>query len=37
MIQDIKGLKSAVKVNGTLNNPLDIDDGWVEIAILRLH
>lgn len=31
---NIDGLKSAVKVNGTLNNPKDIDKGWVlEIAI----
>jgi hypothetical protein len=31
---DFKGLKSAVKINGTLNNPKDIDEGWnVEIAI----
>lgn len=31
---DIIGLKSAVKVNGTLNNAQDIDKGWVlEIAI----
>lgn len=31
---DIKGLKSAVKVNGTLNNPNDKDKGWVvELAI----
>jgi len=31
---DINGLKSAVKVNGTLNNPLDKDNGWVlEMAI----
>lgn len=31
---DIKGLKSAVKVNGTLNNPKDIDKGWnVEVAM----
>jgi len=30
----INGLKSAVKINGTLNNPNDIDKGWVvEIAI----
>lgn len=28
------GLKSAIKVNGTLNNPNDIDKGWVvEMAI----
>ena len=31
---DAKGLKSAVKVNGTLNNPKDTDKGWnVEMAI----
>ncbi|GAL81870.1 hypothetical protein JCM19274_2854 [Algibacter lectus] len=31
---NITGLKSAVKVNGTINNPNDIDKGWVlEIAI----
>jgi len=31
---DINGLKSAVKVNGTLNNPSDRDRSWsVEIAI----
>ncbi len=31
---NITGLKSAVKVNGTLNNPTDTDEGWVvEIAI----
>lgn len=31
---DAKGLKSAVHVNGTLNNPNDIDKGWnIEIAI----
>lgn len=31
---DITGLKSAVKINGTLNNPSDIDKGWtLEIAI----
>ncbi|MDO5971939.1 carbohydrate-binding family 9-like protein [Flavivirga aquimarina] len=31
---NITGLKSAVKVNGTLNNPNDIDAGWVlEMAI----
>lgn len=31
---NIVGLKSAVKVNGTLNNAQDIDKGWVlEIAI----
>lgn len=33
---DIKGLKSAVNINGTLNNPSDKDIGWsVEIAIPR--
>ncbi|WP_158850766.1 carbohydrate-binding family 9-like protein [Algibacter sp. L1A34] len=31
---NITGLKSAVKVNGTLNNPNDVDKGWVlEVAI----
>lgn len=31
---DIKGLQSAVKINGTLNNPNDVDKGWsVEIAL----
>ncbi|MFY0592417.1 carbohydrate-binding family 9-like protein [Roseivirga sp.] len=31
---DINGLKSAVKINGTLNDPSDIDQSWsVEIAI----
>lgn len=31
---NITGLKSAVKVNGTLNNPNDEDEGWVlEMAI----
>ncbi|MCX6561990.1 MAG: carbohydrate-binding family 9-like protein [Candidatus Aminicenantes bacterium] len=31
---DIQGLKTAVKVNGTLNNPNDKDKGWfVEIAL----
>jgi hypothetical protein len=31
---DITGLKSAVKVNGTINNPSDTDKGWVlEMAI----
>ncbi len=30
---DIKGLKTAVKLNGTLNNPIDRDKSWtVEIA-----
>jgi len=31
---DIKGLRSAVHINGTLNNPKDIDEDWgLEIAI----
>ena len=31
---EIPGLKSAVKVRGTLNNPADTDEGWsIEIAI----
>lgn len=31
---NIVGLKSAVKVNGTINNPNDVDKGWMlEIAI----
>ncbi|MEN8188032.1 MAG: carbohydrate-binding family 9-like protein [Bacteroidota bacterium] len=31
---NVTGLKSAIKVNGTLNNPNDIDKGWnVEMAI----
>lgn len=31
---DFKGLQSEIKINGTLNNPSDIDQGWmVEIAI----
>lgn len=31
---EINGLKSAIKVDGTLNNPNDIDKGWVvEMAI----
>lgn len=31
---DMKGLQSAVAVQGTLNNPLDTDQGWsVEVAI----
>ena len=31
---NIPGLKSAVKINGTLNNPNDTDQGWVlEMAI----
>lgn len=31
---DIKGLQSAVQINGTLNDPEDIDEGWnLEIAI----
>jgi hypothetical protein len=30
---DIRGLKTAVHVNGTINNPADIDKGWtIEIA-----
>tara|TARA_R110000868_G_scaffold29813_3_gene110690 strand:+ start:8937 stop:10010 length:1074 start_codon:yes stop_codon:yes gene_type:complete len=30
----LTGLKSAVKVNGTINNPNDIDEGWIlEMAI----
>ncbi|UKM64517.1 carbohydrate-binding family 9-like protein [Flavobacteriaceae bacterium GSB9] len=30
----LTGLKSAVKVNGTLNNPADVDEGWtLEMAI----
>ena len=30
----VTGLKSAIKVNGTINNPTDIDTGWtVEMAI----
>jgi hypothetical protein len=30
----LTGLKSAIKVNGTINNPSDIDEGWqVELAI----
>lgn len=30
----LEGLKSAVKINGTLNNPNDTDEGWVlEMAI----
>ncbi|MFT5737753.1 MAG: hypothetical protein ACI9SG_002103 [Maribacter sp.] len=31
---DVKGLQSAVQINGTLNDPKDIDEGWsIEIAI----
>ena len=31
---DIKGIKTAVKINGTLNDPSDVDEGWnVEIAM----
>ncbi|MBK0368290.1 carbohydrate-binding family 9-like protein [Flavobacterium agrisoli] len=31
---DITGLKSAVKIHGTINNPNDTDEGWIlEIAI----
>lgn len=31
---DVKGLRSAVKIQGTLNDPTDTDKGWtVEIAI----
>lgn len=31
---DIDGLKSGIKIDGTLNNPKDVDKGWtVEIAI----
>ncbi|GGF29187.1 carbohydrate-binding family 9-like protein [Flavobacterium limi] len=31
---NIPGLKSAVKINGTLNDPNDLDEGWVlEMAI----
>lgn len=31
---DIPGLKSAVKINGSINNPNDTDEGWVlEMAI----
>ena len=31
---NIPGLKSAVKINGTLNNPNDTDEGWIlEMAI----
>jgi len=33
---DIKGLKSAVHINGTINDPSDTDKGWsTEIAIPR--
>ncbi len=31
---DIQGLKTAVHINGTLNNPRDVDSGWsIEIAM----
>ncbi|MEP2240170.1 MAG: carbohydrate-binding family 9-like protein [Maribacter sp.] len=31
---DFKGIRTAVKVNGTLNNAIDIDEGWsIEVAI----
>lgn len=31
---DVIGLKSAIKINGTINNPKDIDEGWVvELAL----
>jgi hypothetical protein len=31
---DFKGIKTAIHINGTLNDPSDIDEGWsVEIAI----
>jgi hypothetical protein len=31
---DIEGLRTAVRVNGTINRPADVDSGWtVEIAI----
>jgi hypothetical protein len=31
---DLKGLRSAVKIQGTLNNPADQDQGWtIEIAV----
>ncbi len=31
---DIQGLKTAISINGTLNNPKDVDRGWlIEIAI----
>jgi hypothetical protein len=31
---DIKGLRTAVSINGTINNPTDTDSGWtIEIAI----
>lgn len=31
---DIRGLKTGIDLNGTLNNPTDIDSGWtVELAI----
>jgi poly(3-hydroxybutyrate) depolymerase len=33
-VRDIPGIKTAVHVDGTLNNPADIDRGWsVEIAL----
>ncbi len=31
---DVKGLRSAVKIQGTLNNSADVDEGWtIEMAI----
>lgn len=31
---DIKGLKKAMRLNGTINNPNDVDSGWsIELAI----
>jgi len=31
---DFKGLRSAIHINGSLNNPDDVDEGWsIEIAI----
>lgn len=31
---EIPGLKTAIHIDGTLNNPMDVDEGWsVEIAI----
>lgn len=31
---DVKGLRSAVKIQGTLNNPADEDEGWtIEMAV----
>jgi len=31
---DLAGLRSAVRVNGTVNDPADVDEGWtVELAI----